>query len=74
MGDKPHINLLRYRIVPGLAAYDRLELHVFARAYRDSWIALHAEVPTGRHWFERLGIAIDFSGHEQSPRRLRAAS
>ena len=35
--------------------------HVFARAYRESWLALHAEELSGRHWFERLGIAIDFS-------------
>ena len=55
------MNGLDYRIVPGTPEYDRLELHVFARAYRDSWIALHAESPSGRHWFERLGIAIDYS-------------
>lgn len=58
-----------YRIVPGTAEYDRLELHVFARAYRDSWIALHAEAPSGRHWFERLGIAIDYS----APKHPRVA-
>jgi len=54
------MDAFEYRIVPSLPRYERLELHVFARAYRDSWIALHAEAPSGRHWFERLGIGIEF--------------
>lgn len=49
-----------YRIVPEGASAESLHLHVFARAYRACWIALHAEAPTGRHWFDHLGIAIDF--------------
>lgn len=60
MGARDRGNGFDYRIVPDTPHYDRLELHVFARAYRDGWIALHAEAPSGRHWFERLGIAIDF--------------
>ena len=60
MGASDRMNAFEYRIVPAQPRYDRLELHVFARAYRDSWIALHAEAPTGRHWFERLGIGIEF--------------
>jgi hypothetical protein len=54
------MDTLGYRIVPGHVLYDRVELHVFARAYRECWTALHAQAPTGRHWFERLGITIDF--------------
>jgi len=61
MGARDGMEDFDYRIVPNTPDYDRLELHVFARAYRDSWIALHAEAPSGRHWFERLGIAIDFT-------------
>ena len=49
-----------YRIVPAHPDYQHVELHVFARAYRDAWMALHGESPRGRHWFERLGIAVDF--------------
>ena len=51
-----------YRVVPGGPGENRLELHVLVRAYRDCWIALHAEAPTGRHRFDRLGIAIEFDG------------
>lgn len=54
---------LGYRIIPGHVLNDRLELHVFARAYRECWIAVHAQPPCGRHWFERLGITIDFGAH-----------
>lgn len=49
-----------YRILPSDPRFERLELHVFARAYRDSWIALYSQPPSGRHWFERLGFAIEF--------------
>jgi hypothetical protein len=49
-----------YRVHPGAPGEDRLELHVLVRAYRDCWIALHAEEPRGRHWLTSLGIAIDF--------------
>jgi hypothetical protein len=49
-----------YRVLPGAACEDRIELHVLVRAYRDCWIALHAEEPRGRHWLTSLGIAIDF--------------
>jgi hypothetical protein len=56
-----------YRIVPSHPDCDRLQLHVFARAYREAWIALHADAPSGRHWFERLGIAIDFGAPGGNP-------
>jgi hypothetical protein len=49
-----------YRIVPGHPIYDRVELHVFARAYRECWTALHSQAPSGRHWFKGLGVTIDF--------------
>ncbi|MCC6212022.1 MAG: hypothetical protein IT513_13365 [Burkholderiales bacterium] len=51
---------LGYRIVAARGASERIELHVLARAYRECWLALHAEAPSGRHWFDHLGIAIDF--------------
>jgi len=38
-----------------------LQAHVFARAYRDAWIALHAQPPSGTHRFDDLGIAIEFA-------------
>jgi hypothetical protein len=58
------MDTLGYRVIPGHALYDRLELHVFARAYRECWIALHGTAPTGRHSLERLGITIDFGAPE----------
>lgn len=49
-----------YRIVSQGALAENLYLHVFARAYREAWLALHARAPAGTHAFERLGITIDF--------------
>jgi hypothetical protein len=60
MGAEDFVASFGYRIVAGRGDSDRLELHVFARAYRECWLALHAEPPAGRHWFDHLGVAIDF--------------
>jgi hypothetical protein len=49
-----------YRIVRESESAGNLQLHVFARAYRDAWLALHSQAPVGQHAFERLGVAIDF--------------
>jgi hypothetical protein len=49
-----------YRILPDNALAGNLHLHVFARAYREAWVALHSRDPVGTHAFERLGVAIEF--------------
>jgi hypothetical protein len=48
---------------------ESLHLHVFARAYREAWLALHARPPVGTHAFERLGVAIDFKESSQAAGR-----
>ena len=39
---------------------ENLQLHVFARAYRDAWLELKHEPPVGQHRLERLGVTIEF--------------
>jgi hypothetical protein len=58
-----------YRIVPEGALAESLHLHVFARAYREAWVALHARPPVGTHSFESLGVAIDFKESSQAAGR-----
>lgn len=38
----------------------RLEAHVFVRAYRGAWRAIHGAEPAGRHELPALELAIDF--------------
>lgn len=54
-----------YRIVAESALAEELQLHVFARAYRDAWVALHARAPVGAHAFVRLGVTIAFTEPDQ---------
>jgi len=49
-----------------------VQAHVFARAYRDAWIALHAQAPSGTHTFDGLGIAIEFAEPVQALRSIPA--
>ena len=51
---------------------DLLSLHVFARAYRDAWRALHACEPQGKHTVEGLDLLIEFGG--RPVRALTAAA
>jgi hypothetical protein len=37
-----------------------VELHVFARAYRDAWLAFKGCAPAGRHRFQSLGVTIEY--------------
>ena len=50
-----------YRIIMQNELARLVQAHVFARAYRDAWIALHAQAPSGTHTFDDLGIAIEFA-------------
>ena len=38
------------------------EAHVFARAYRGAWRAIHGAEPAGRHQVAALGFVVDFGG------------
>ena len=57
-----------YQLVTGRLTAGRVELHVFARAYSDAWIAVHSEPPSGSHRFADLGLVIDF-GRAAAPRK-----
>lgn len=39
---------------------DCIEAHVFARAYRGAWRAIHGTEPAGRHEVAALELAMDF--------------
>ena len=41
---------------------DSTEAHVFARAYRGVWRAIHGAEPAGRHQVAALGFVVDFGG------------
>ena len=41
---------------------DALAMHVFARAYRDAWLLLHACEPLGQHMIEELDLMMEFTG------------
>ncbi len=40
--------------------HEYVELHVFARAYRDAWLAFKGRVPVGKHRFQTLGVTIEY--------------
>jgi hypothetical protein len=54
-----------YRIVAQDASAEDLHLHVFARAYRDAWLALKRQPPVGQHRLERLGVTIEYQAPEE---------
>ena len=45
---------------------DALAMHVFARAYRDAWLLLHACEPLGQHMIEELDLMMEFTGQSAS--------
>jgi len=50
---------------------DSTEAHVFARAYRGVWRAIHGSEPAGRHQVAALGFVVDFGG--RAPARVRSS-
>lgn len=59
------MDVFGYRIVPADELAENLHLHVFARAYRDAWLALKRQPPVGQHRLERLGLTIEYEAPEK---------
>jgi len=47
---------------------DSTEAHVFARAYRGVWRAIHGSEPAGRHQVAALGFVVDYGA--RTPARV----
>jgi hypothetical protein len=43
------------------------EAHVFARAYRGAWRAIHGTEPIGRHQLPGVGLVFEFGPQAPAP-------
>jgi hypothetical protein len=62
--------MMHYRVFRMSSGEDEesIEAHVFARAYRGAWRAIHGTEPAGRHEVAALELAMDFG--ELAPARV----
>jgi len=50
---------------------EALEAHVLVHAYTAAWRKFYLSEPSGEHFIESLGLAIDFCSGEPRPARLQ---